>query len=74
MNKNDLLMQLTQTQLLAKQGDERIARQLEVIVRCEGRGLDVTEAKRLIGNYQILQQVRFAVIDSLLDQLDKEAA
>jgi hypothetical protein len=74
MNRNNLLIQLAQAQLLAKQGDERIARQMDIIVRSETRGLDVTEAKRLIGNYQVLQQVRFAEMDSLLDQLDKEAA
>jgi hypothetical protein len=68
MNRNNLLIQLAQAQLLAKQGDERIARQMDIIVRSETRGLDV------IGNYQVLQQVRFAEMDSLLDQLDKEAA
>jgi hypothetical protein len=74
MNRNNLLIQLAQAQLLAKQGDERIARQMDVIACSETRGLDVTEAKRLIGNYQVLQQVRFAEMDSLLDQLDQEAA
>lgn len=74
MNRNDLLIQLARTQLLARQGDERVARQVEIIARSETRGLDVTEAKRLIGNYQVVQQVRFAEMDSLLDQLDKAAA
>lgn len=74
MNRNNLLTQLAQTQFQAKQGDERITRQMEVIARSETRGLDVTEAKRLIGNYQVLQQVRFAEMDNLLDQLDEEAA
>ena len=74
MNKNDLLIRLAQAQLLAKQGDERIARQMDIIARAESRGLNVNEAKRLIGNYQVLQQVRFAEVDSLLDRLDQEAA
>jgi hypothetical protein len=74
MNRNNLLIRLAQAQLLAKQGDERIARQLDIIARSETRGLDVTEAKRLIANYQVLQQVRFAEMDSLLDQLDRQAA
>ena len=74
MDKNDLLIRLTQAQLLAKQGDERIARQMDIIARAESRGLNITEAKRLIGNYQVVQQVRFAEVDSLLDSLDQEAA
>ena len=74
MNKNNLLTRLAQAQLLAKQGDERIARQMDIIASAESRGLNVTEAKRLIGNYQVLQQVRCAEVDSLLDRLDQEAA
>jgi hypothetical protein len=74
MNRNNLLIQLAQAQLLAKQGDERIARQIDVIARSETRGLDVTEAKRLIGNYQVLRHVCYAEMDGLLDQLDKGAA
>ena len=74
MNKNNLLTRLAQAQLLAKQGDERIARQMDIIARAESRGLNVIEAKRLIGNYQVVQQVCFAEVDSLLDRLDEETA
>ena len=71
MDRATLLENLAKARLIAEQGETRIADQKNVIVRFETSGNDVTEAKRLLSNYQTLQDVRFAEIDQLLNQLDK---
>lgn len=69
MDRKQLLEHLALAERHVKQGEEHVARQIDLIARLEAGGHDTTEAKRLLGEFQELLAVHIVGRDRLLEQL-----
>lgn len=63
---------LAQAEAHIAQGERHIARQLDLIREMEERGHDVTEARRLLAQFQDTQRIHVADRDRLLKDLAGE--
>lgn len=70
VEKSALMAQLKSLQQQAQEAELVIRDQNGAIERFERMGHDVLEARRMLANYELMQQIRLGKIDEILDQLD----
>lgn len=69
MDREQLIAHLAQAERHVKLGEDHIARQKELVARLEAHGLDTTEAKRLLCEFQELLTVHIAGRDRMRHEL-----
>ena len=71
MNRTDLLKRLAEAKQQVDHGDIMIGTQQRIIGSLSACGDDVTEAEKLLEDFEQAQERRLEMIDRLLDALDK---
>jgi len=69
MDREQIAAHLAEAERHIKQGEDHIERQFEVIARLESAGLDTTEAKRLLAEFEKLLAIDIATRDRVREEL-----